>query len=88
MVEFLANESGPDLVAQLQSSIRAGTRRTDTGVTHAAMDVQRIPYLSSTPLKSRVYLKRTTFSKELDTMRERHTERTVVGDGRNAMTDT
>jgi hypothetical protein len=37
MVEFLANESGTDLVAQFQSSIRAGTRRTDAGVTHAAM---------------------------------------------------
>lgn len=38
MAEFLANESGTDLVAQFQSSIRAGTRRTDAGVTHAAMN--------------------------------------------------
>lgn len=43
MTEFLANESGTDLVAQLQSSIRAGTRRTDKGVTHAAINVQGIP---------------------------------------------
>jgi len=42
MAEFLANESGTDLVAQFQSSIRAGTRRTDTGATHAAINVQGI----------------------------------------------
>jgi len=40
MAEFLANESGTDLVTQFQSSIRAGTRRTDTGVTHAAIDIR------------------------------------------------
>jgi hypothetical protein len=42
MAEFLANESETDLVAQLQSSIRAGIRRTDTGVTHAAMNTQNL----------------------------------------------
>jgi len=45
MEEFLADESGTDLVAQPQSSIRAGTRRTDIGVTHAAINVQGIYHL-------------------------------------------
>ena len=42
MAKFLANESGTGLAAQLQSSIRVGSRRTDTGVTHAAMKVRGV----------------------------------------------
>ena len=78
MAEFLANESGADLVAQFQSSIRAGIRRTDTGVTHAAISVQDISLRSQPPSKDPVYLKWVVVSELFGDTGKHSTERTAV----------
>lgn len=49
MVEFFTNESATGLVAQPQRSIRVGTRRTETGVTHAAMNFEGFSRRSLVP---------------------------------------
>lgn len=78
MAEFLVNESGADLAAQLQSSTRAGTRRTDIGVTHAAIDVQRISLRGQPPSRNPVCLKRVVVSEPFADTRKHSTERTAV----------
>ena len=73
MAEFLANESGTDLFAQLHSSIRAGIRRTDTGVTHAAIN----GWGGVAPRLAPVFLKRVVVSESFGNTRKPSTGRTA-----------